>query len=143
MDVIQNELNRVAQNWNVHRIRPSSNAESPPGRPDVLYFVLESLDTRDYITPVNENEIEIAEEMCATEPLTKGCSAHFRELAEMIMADEGLQTPVTANEAVHLYNERRSRNASRIGNGPRKSQRNQRTVSRNVTCNVSRNLKKT
>ena len=65
MDVIQNELNRVAQNWNVHRIRSSSNAESPPGRPDVLYFVPESLDTRDYITPVNGDEIEIAEEMCA------------------------------------------------------------------------------
>ena len=93
MDVIPNELDRVAQNWNVHRIWPSPNAESPPGRPDVLYFVPESLDTRDYITPVNGDEIEIAEEMCATEPLTKGFSAHFRELAEMIMADEGLLLP--------------------------------------------------
>ena len=135
MDVIQNELNRVAQNWNVHRIRPSSNAESPPGRSDVLYFVPESLDTRHYITPVNGDEIEIADEMCATEPLTKGCSAHFRELAEVVVADEGLQTPVTANEAVHLYNERRSRNASRIGNRPRKSQRNpQRKSQRNPQC---------
>ena len=32
MDVIQNELHRVARNWNIHRIRPSNNSESPPGR---------------------------------------------------------------------------------------------------------------
>lgn len=36
--LIQEELNRVAQHWNLHRIRPSLNQESPPGRPDVLYF---------------------------------------------------------------------------------------------------------
>jgi hypothetical protein len=38
MDVLQNELNRVATQWNTHRIRPSNNSESPSGRPDVNYF---------------------------------------------------------------------------------------------------------
>ena len=38
MDILQTELHGVARDWNIHRIRPSRNGESPPGRPDVLYF---------------------------------------------------------------------------------------------------------
>lgn len=41
MDVIQAELDRVAQHWNFHRIRPQNNVESPPGRPDTLFFLPE------------------------------------------------------------------------------------------------------
>lgn len=39
MDVIQSELHSAALEWSVHRIQPSSNVESPSGKPDVLYFV--------------------------------------------------------------------------------------------------------
>ena len=38
MDILQTELHGVARDWNIHRIWPSRNGESPPGRPDVLYF---------------------------------------------------------------------------------------------------------
>lgn len=41
MKVIQHELDRVAQHWNLHRIRLQHNVESPPGRPDTLFFVPE------------------------------------------------------------------------------------------------------
>ena len=41
MGVIQAELDRVAQHWNLHRIRPQNNVESPPGRPDTLFFLPE------------------------------------------------------------------------------------------------------
>ena len=37
--LLQQELNRVAQHWNLHKIRPSLNQESPPGQPDILYFL--------------------------------------------------------------------------------------------------------
>ena len=36
MDLIQDELNRVVLERNPHRIRPSTNLESPSGRPDIL-----------------------------------------------------------------------------------------------------------
>lgn len=39
MPVIRNELQRTARFWNSHRIRPSTNQESPPGKPDILYFL--------------------------------------------------------------------------------------------------------
>ena len=37
MDLIQKELDCVAHEWNIHRIRPSS--ESPGGIPDILYYL--------------------------------------------------------------------------------------------------------
>ena len=103
MDVIQSELHRAAKEWNIHRIRPSSNVESPAGKPDVMYFIPESVDAQDYVTPVDMDEIEIAEDMCAERPQAKGCSPYFRELAEIIMEDEGMELATTAEEALQLY----------------------------------------
>ena len=103
MDVIQGELHRAVEEWNVHRIRPSSNIESPSRKPDVLYFVPGLVHTQDYVTPVDMDEIQIAEDMCAERPQAKGCSSYFRELAEMIMLDEGLEIASTAEEALQLY----------------------------------------
>ena len=96
MDLIQDELNRVALEWNLHRIRPSTNLESPSRKPDILYFLPELKGAQDYCTP-------IAETMCATRPRAKGCCPTFRELAEMIMEDERLDTPSTIVEARQLY----------------------------------------
>ena len=39
MGIIQEELNKVRQHWNQHRIRPTHNCEAPNGKPDVLYFL--------------------------------------------------------------------------------------------------------
>lgn len=103
MDVIQSELHRAALEWNVHRIRPSNNVESPPGKPDVLYFVPASAESQDYMTPVDIDEIEIAEDMCAEQPQAKGCCPYFKELCELIMGDEGLEPATTAEDALQLY----------------------------------------
>lgn len=73
-DVLQLELHRVAQEWNLHRIRPSNNAECPSGKPDALFFVPETVGAQDYSCPFEMDEFEIAEEMCAQRPQEKGCS---------------------------------------------------------------------
>lgn len=49
------------------------------------------------------DEIEIAEELCAEEITANGCSTHFNDLATMIMEDERLEMPTTAEEAKDLY----------------------------------------
>ena len=58
------ELHKVARLWNTHRIRPSANPESPSGRPDYLYFIPRANHTRDYLTQVGVDEVDIAEEYC-------------------------------------------------------------------------------
>lgn len=103
MRVLQQELDKVAIHWNTHRIRPSRNPDSPPGRPDTLYFVPQSVACHDYVTAVSEDEIEIAQETCTERSPNKGCSPHFKELSEMIMEDKGLQLPLDAYEARQLY----------------------------------------
>ena len=103
MDVIQTELDRVVLEWNVHSIRPSTNLEAPSGKPDILYFLPESRGSQDYSIPIDVDEIDIAEHMCATRPQVKGCCPAFKQLAEMIMVDEGLDAPTTVDEARRLY----------------------------------------
>ena len=86
------ESHKVARLWNTHRIRPSANPEAPSGRPNYLYFIPRANHTRDYLTQVGVDEVDIAEEYCAQEPSS-----------EMIMEDEGLEMPNTVKEAQDLY----------------------------------------
>lgn len=38
MPLLQDELARTVQEWNLHKIRPLSNESSPPGRPETFFF---------------------------------------------------------------------------------------------------------
>ena len=46
--ILQDELHGAARFGNVHRIRPSSNPESPPGRPDILHFLSDITETPEF-----------------------------------------------------------------------------------------------
>lgn len=103
MPVIRSELQRAARLWNVHRIRPSRNPESPAGRPDILYFLPEWTETRDYKTAVEMEDIELAKDICCTNQSLTACSIEFTRLAELIIAEQGLRTPHSPNSAKKLY----------------------------------------
>ena len=47
--ILRDELHGAARLWNLHRILPSTNLESPSGRPDVLFFLPEVSGTRNCI----------------------------------------------------------------------------------------------
>ena len=64
MDLMQEELHRVVLEWNVHRIRPSTNLESPSGKPDILYFLPELKGAQDYSTPIDVDELKL-QRICA------------------------------------------------------------------------------
>ena len=89
-DLIQKELHKVAQLWNLHNIRPCRNAESPSGRPDTMYFVPEITGTRDYKANVDFDDVEVAIEMFPLERPRHGCSPLFSELALMLMEENEL-----------------------------------------------------
>lgn len=103
MHLIQKELNDVAKRWNVHRIRPSNNRESPPGKPDVLYHFPEQLGTRNYLFNVDVDDLDIAEESYAKERPAMRCDDNFAELANMVMEDHNYNTPNNEREARSLY----------------------------------------
>mgnify|MGYP001795974009 CR=1 FL=1 len=74
MSVIREELNRVAQHWNLHTIR-QSNGEMPGGRPDVLFFLPEERDAIQYKIASDESDLEVAENLRGTRNHPLGCSS--------------------------------------------------------------------
>lgn len=103
MSILRDELQRAARLWNLHRIRPSSNPESPPGRPDMLYFLPEITSTEDYITRVDMDDVEMADEVCCPQHPPLPCSPEFKALADIIMEEQGQRMPKTPDEAKSLY----------------------------------------
>ena len=73
------------------------------GRPDVLYFLPEILETRDYRTAVCEEDMEVAEELCCGR--WPNCSEEFPEMVQIIMNEHGLTVPQNTEEATLLYSE--------------------------------------
>ena len=64
MSVLQDELHRATRLWHVHKVRTSSNPESPPERPDILYFLPEITETQDFLMRVELEDFELAKEVC-------------------------------------------------------------------------------
>ena len=77
--------------------------ESLAGRPDILFFLPEANDARNYLKPVCIKDIEIAEERCCKQPPPNGCDDNFTELAIILMEENNLTMPTTPDEANVLY----------------------------------------
>ena len=103
VNILRDELHRAARLWNVHKIRPSTNVESPSGRPNVLFFLPEVSESRNYITDVDLDELELADERCCKRIPQSGCCEEFVQLAGIIMEEKDLEFPRTAEEAATLY----------------------------------------
>ena len=102
MHIVQDELKHVAEEWNLHRIRPCRNSESLAGRPDVLYFLPEVEEAIDYSTPAPSDEIDLAKQVCCDQLNEEPASREFVELAHLIMDEEDLTMPENAEEAPSL-----------------------------------------
>ncbi|XP_068712010.1 uncharacterized protein [Montipora foliosa] len=103
MPILKEELNKVAILWNLHRIRPSTNPESPPGRPDMLYFMPEINNTRDYKTGLDMDDVDVVGETLGLQGEHLNCSPDFISLANIIMRENGLLMPSDADGARSLY----------------------------------------
>ena len=103
MKLIQDELKRIAEHWNVHNIRPTLNCECPSGRPDVLYFLPEIMVTVDYSTPIPADKMDLAEEICCTGDYPQPASEPFVDLAHLIMSEKDLRMLEDAEEALSSY----------------------------------------
>ena len=103
MPVIREELHKFAIQWNLHKIRPSRNAESPSERPDLLYHVPDLTGARDLMMPVSHEEVDIAEQLCGVRSPEHGCSEEFVELASLIMQEKGHTMPISPDNALVLF----------------------------------------
>ena len=92
----------MAKLWNLHRIRPSVNSDSPPGRPDLLYFLPQATDTINYATPVDEDDLDASEYLADVTNASNSADPAFTELAQIIVDEKNLRMPESAEEARRL-----------------------------------------
>ena len=77
MELIQAELDRIAQHWNLHEIRSQRHSDIPSGKPELLYYVPEIFGGRDYGQSVDLDDLEICLELYSS---PKKCIAKSERL---------------------------------------------------------------
>ena len=60
MQVIQADLDRIAEHWNSHEIRQQKHSNIPSGKPELLHYVPEIFGGRDYGHCIELGDVEIA-----------------------------------------------------------------------------------
>lgn len=100
MDLIQTELDRIAQQWNVHEIREQTNSSVIGGKPDTLFFIPGLFETHDFGNAANLNDVNVCKDMYSR---PKRHCEEFKELAHLLKPD--LQMPLDAESALRLYTE--------------------------------------
>ena len=101
--ILQDELDETRHYWNHHRIRPSRAASSPPGRPDVLYFLPQNQNKLDHKRTFDEEEFLLAKSLyCRNNPIFC-CNDEFAKLAFIVMSENDLDMPMNVEEAEMLY----------------------------------------
>lgn len=99
--LIQTELDETKRLWNNHYIRKTKNSESPPGRPNVLYFTPQLTGGEEHRVPLDSINFEIAGEF-AREPLLFGCREETALFAHGIMQENNIDIPTCPSEAKDL-----------------------------------------
>ena len=99
--VIHKELQLVATLWNTHNIQRQMRCEVEGGKPDVMFFLPEVYNARDYLSHVNMEDVEVCKEIYA-----KNCpdyDVNMDELVRLVKPDYEL--PLDEFEALQLYGE--------------------------------------
>ena len=114
MEFIQDELTRIAEEWNTHHIRQS--AQNPGGVPDVLYFLPHQNGNLIYLflhlllyvinalkvhCLTNIQCVAMAEDYSILKPGL--VITEFDNLANYVMADANIQKPTNAEEGLAIY----------------------------------------
>ena len=98
--LIRAELKDLIEEWNQHIISKSING-GPSGRPDTMFFLPHLYDCQNFLEPVEEGMI--SDFLPAVENLPLDYTPEFKEFAETIMEEGGLEMPVNAMEGLNLF----------------------------------------
>lgn len=99
MDVIQAELDRIVQHWNLHEIRSQRHSDIPSGKPELLYYVPEIVGGRDYGHHIDLEDLEVCLDLYSSPK--KMYSEDIEELAYCLLPQH--QEPRNPDDAYVLY----------------------------------------
>jgi len=100
MKTIQDHLNDVRRQWNVHRIRPSAGATCPAGIPDELFYLPSLPATNRMRTAVPALPAEIQQQV---EQPRICADSNFEAYLHYLCAFHNLVAPHDAESATRLY----------------------------------------
>ena len=102
MEVIAQEIDRVAKDWNVHHIQSRRGSGNVAGKPDKMYYVPEEFDTASFSAEFKENEIkEIEQELELTVESNTLHDPDFVRIVNIVCPD--WEYPTNAETAQDLY----------------------------------------
>lgn len=100
---LQEELDIVVTEWNLHNINAARNSICPKGRPFIMYHIPEVYGTKDYLNCVLKEDIDTCKPFCYFINKNIPCDKDVYNLAVLIMGDHNVTLPVNSAEAVELY----------------------------------------
>lgn len=102
MNLISENLKRIALEWNRHHIRKINAAEGTNGKPDILYFTPDIKGTESFGMSDGMDEIPIIIHELECDPTIKpDHDADFIQLVSALVPD--WEEPATVNDAMCLY----------------------------------------
>jgi hypothetical protein len=101
--LIRKDLNDVMSVWNSHRVRQCRFAESPAGKPDVLFYQPELYGASDFKVPLANGLQEVRERFCEN-PSQNGASEEFLILARNVLTEFDMEYPARNRlEATEMF----------------------------------------
>ena len=100
MKLIRTELKQISEDWNSHIISKSING-GPSGRPDTMFFLPHLYDTRSYLIPIEEEEVD--EFLPVLEDLPLDHSDEIEEFSNILMTQHEMEIPRNVTEALSLF----------------------------------------
>lgn len=99
---LQDELDRTAETWNSHTIRPSANHNVPHGRPNIMYYVPSLWQAEDRRCNVSMADFDA----CCQRAIFRSpvpCDEDVYHLSLSIMRRDRLNPSSDLSECVELY----------------------------------------
>ena len=97
--VLQNDLDRVREQWNSHHITKSQHS-NVNGIPDIMYFLPEYHGRQDCLMEVSQAQIDEMAIHCQMEELEENI---FHQYFIYVMETEGLSYPNNEQDGLELY----------------------------------------
>ena len=102
MHIIQNDLNRVSQEWNTHTITAKKNAEGPRGKPDIMYFAPNTIGAESHGYRCDVEKVETAlDAVMQNDAVNPDHDPVFVQLVDDILPN--WVEPVDVDAALELY----------------------------------------
>jgi hypothetical protein len=101
MGILHDELQCIVKDWNTHTIHSKKGAESPSGKPDVMFTMPELYDTKSYHQTLDNDNLDELKEQYAMPRHDRTCHPVFLELCKRLVP--GMQKPSSLGDAIDLY----------------------------------------